>query len=674
MHKNTNALANESSPYLLQHANNPVNWVPWSQEAFDQAKKENKLVLVSIGYSSCHWCHVMERECFENEEVAKLMNDHFVNIKVDREEHPDVDQIYMTAVQLMTQKGGWPLNCFTLPDGKPVYGGTYFPKDQWMHILRSLEHTYRTDRERAIEYAEKLSEGVELSELITKPVLDVKFEEERLHEMVLRWSRNFDKIEGGGTRAPKFPMPNNYEFLLRYGVQYESDKVLSHVELTLDKMAAGGIYDQIGGGFYRYSVDMIWKVPHFEKMLYDNAQLLSLYAQAYQVFKKDTYARVIDETVEWLNREMKSKEGAFFSAIDADSEEEEGKFYCWEEDELKQILGGDFSWFKEYYGINQKGYWEDGKYILTETVSETLFAKKMSWSLEEMRSRISSVKDNLLNERKRRIRPGLDFKCITSWNAMLVSGLCDAYRALQNVEFKLIARKIVLWIQDNQLNNEGHLFRIRTNGQTSIKGVLEDYAMVIQAYLDYFEISGEEVWVYRAEELRKVVNSEFRDEQSTMFFFTSSDSPLVVRKMELNDNVIPSSNSVMARNLFRLSQFLHKNELKEDASQMLANVYEGMEQYGSGYSNWGNCLMELTNECYQVVIMEDKHQRVSDQLLKHYLPQVVFAISDSEENELPVFEYKSGQKLPQISVCYEGTCLLPTSDPEEALLLIRKGH
>ena len=429
MEKYTNALIQESSPYLLQHAHNPVNWVSWSDEVFTKAKLQNKMVLVSVGYSACHWCHVMEHECFEDEEVAALMNTFFICIKVDREERPDVDQVYMTAVQLMTQKGGWPLNCFTLADGRPIYGGTYFPKEQWMHILKSLQHTFENDREKVEEYAEHLHQGVQNSELINDAKKSEQFSEEKLHEMVLRWSRNFDSMEGGDARAPKFPLPNNYEFLLHYGVKYQNDKVLKHVELTLDKIALGGIYDQVGGGFSRYSVDMLWKVPHFEKMLYDNGQLLSLYSEAYKYFKKPLYKRIVYQTIAWLQREMLTKDGAFYSALDADSEGDEGKFYCWNKKDMKAVLGDDYNWVSNFYNLNERGYWEEEKYIPLRTESDMSFAHKMNWSLEEFELKISKINQQLLDERSHRIRPGTDDKCLTSWNAITIKGLCDAYSA-----------------------------------------------------------------------------------------------------------------------------------------------------------------------------------------------------------------------------------------------------
>jgi uncharacterized protein YyaL (SSP411 family) len=589
----TNQLIHESSPYLLQHAHNPVNWIPWSNQAFELAKQENKLVLISIGYSACHWCHVMEHECFENEDVAALMNKHFINIKVDREEHPDVDQVYMTAVQLMTQKGGWPLNCFTLPDGSPIYGGTYFPQEQWMHILKSLVHTIQNDKEKVLEYASKLKEGVQQNELIEKPAPIQSWDAEKLHELVLRWSHSFDSSHGGPSRAPKFPLPSNLEFLLTYGVWQEHEKSLGYVELTLDKMAMGGIYDQIGGGFARYSVDMLWKVPHFEKMLYDNGQLLEVYAKAYKFFQKDLYRETCYGILNWLQREMHAEEGAFFSALDADSEGEEGKFYCWDEQELKVILGTDFNWVKEYYNINQLGYWEDEKYILLRNETDESFANRYGWELSPFQQKVESINETLLHVRNKRIKPGMDDKCLTSWNAMVISGLCEAYSAFNHESFLILARKAANWIEANQLNVEKKLWRSRKNGISKIDGVLEDYAFVIKGFIDLYQVTFEEKWMKWAHDLTQTVENEFLDTASKMCFYTSIDTGLIARKMELNDNVIPASNSVMAHNFHKLSYFYRKEEWKTQAEQMLANVYDGMEMYGSGYSNWALLLLQF---------------------------------------------------------------------------------
>ena len=668
MEKYTNALIQESSPYLLQHAHNPVNWVSWSDEVFTKAKLQNKMVLVSVGYSACHWCHVMEHECFEDEEVAALMNTFFICIKVDREERPDVDQVYMSAVQLMTQKGGWPLNCFTLADGRPIYGGTYFPKEQWMHILKSLQHTFEYDREKVEEYAEHLHQGVQNSELITDAKKREQFSEEKLHEMVLRWSRNFDSMEGGDARAPKFPLPNNYEFLLHYGVKYQNDKVSSHVELTLDKIALGGIYDQVGGGFSRYSVDMLWKVPHFEKMLYDNGQLLSLYSEAYKYFKKPLYKRIVYQTIAWLQREMLTKDGAFYSALDADSEGDEGKFYCWNKEDMLNVLGDDYNWVSDFYNLNQRGYWEEEKYIPLRTESDLSFAKKMNWSLEEFELKISKINQQLLDERSHRIRPGTDDKCLTSWNAITIKGLCDAYSAFGEEEFLHLAIKNARWIVQRQITNDGKLFRTYKNGNSTINAFLEDYAHVICAFIELYEVTFDSEWLEKASQLTEITLKEFHDEKSKMFFFTSNSTQLIARKMELNDNVLPASNSVMAHNLFRLSHLYYNNEFKLIAEQMLANIYDGMEMYGSGYSNWGSLLLNIVNNYYHVSIMGNESQALNLNLLKNYLPNVLCA--GGNDLKLPVLADKKIENETIIYVCYDGTCLSPVKNIEEVIRLV----
>lgn len=668
MEKHTNDLVHETSPYLLQHAHNPVNWVAWSDAIFEKAKEEDKLILVSVGYSACHWCHVMEHECFEDEEVAALMNKFFICVKVDREERPDVDQVYMTAIQLMTQKGGWPLNCFTLPDGRPIYGGTYFPKEQWMHVLKSLEYTFRNDREKATEYAANLHEGIINSELISEAVKVDSFSEEKLHELVLRWSHNFDSMEGGDARAPKFPLPNNYDFLLQYGVRYDNLKVLKHVELTLDKMAMGGIYDQIGGGFSRYSVDMLWKVPHFEKMLYDNGQLLSLYSSAYKHFQKPLYKRIVYQTIEWLQREMMTKEGAFYSALDADSEGEEGKFYCWSKKELQFILESDYNWVKDFYNVNQLGYWEDEKYILLRNETDKSFMQKMNWTLEELEQNIAKINNKLLDYRSKRVRPGTDDKCLSSWNAMIIKGLCDAYAAFGEEDFLFLSIKTAKWLVKNQLDENGNLKHNYKNGKSTIDGFLEDYAHVIDAFISLYQVTFDSEWLHKANELTNYTIANFQDELSQLFFFTSTDTKLIARKMEIQDNVLPASNSVMANNLFRLSQFYYDDSYKVISRQMLSNLYDGMEMYGSGYSNWAILLSNFTGKFYQISILGNNVEIETKKLFKQYLPNVLF--SGGKDLNVPALADKAVEKKTTIHVCMEGTCLLPTNDVDDVLRLV----
>lgn len=641
--KTSNQLSKESSPYLIQHAHHPVHWVPWTDAAFNEAKRMNKMVLISIGYSACHWCHVMAHECFEDQEVADLMNAHFINIKVDREERPDVDQVYMSAVQLMTQRGGWPLNCITLPDGRPIYGGTYFPKEQWIHILKSLVYTFQNDFDKVEEYAAKLHEGLSVNELIAIPQDEPNLQSEKLLELVARWKKQFDWMEGGMSRAPKFPMPNNYSYLLAHGLFFKDEKLQEYLRLTLDKMANGGIYDQIGGGFTRYSVDMIWKVPHFEKMLYDNAQLMELYALAYQSLKVHSYKQLVEEIFTWLQREMRDDSGAFYSAIDADSEGEEGKYYCWNESELKSIILTDYSLFADYYSISNRGFWEDDKYIPLKTQSDSEFAKKWNLDMEVLESKVSDWKSSLLSERQKRVAPGLDHKCLTSWNAQLIKGMCQAYNSLHQEAFLIEARKIGKWILSSQLQSNGELFHVNTNGVPSIQGFLEDYAHAIDAFIELYQRTGELCWIEQAKKWAVIVEEEFMHPESKMCYFTSNDSQLVVRKMEIHDNVIPSSNSVMARNFYRLGTYFREERWIENARQMLANMYDGMETYGSGYSNWAHLLLEMNQGLAEVHLMEVKTSEIvtwPENALLSYHKEIPMSAS-----------YARG-----IFVCAKGTC------------------
>ena len=655
----SNSLINESSPYLLQHAHNPIQWVPWSEDAFEQAKRQNKLVLISIGYSACHWCHVMAHECFEDQEVADLMNAHFINIKVDREERPDVDQVYMSAVQLMTQRGGWPLNCITLPDGRPIYGGTYFPKEQWIHILKSLVSTFQNDLEKVEEYAAKLHEGLSLNELIAIPQVESNLQSEKLLELVARWNKQFDWIEGGMSRAPKFPMPNNYAYLLAHSRFFKDEKLQEYVRLTLDKMAFGGIYDQIGGGFTRYSVDMIWKVPHFEKMLYDNAQLMELYALAFDAFQEESYKQIVLEIFSWLQREMKDDSGAYYSALDADSEGEEGKYYCWNEHELKSLLITDYPLFADYYAVSSRGFWEDEKYILLKTHSDAECAKKWKINVQDLQNKVSEWKTMLLAERQKRIAPGLDHKCLTSWNAQLINGMCQAFNALHQEEFLIEARKIGKWILSSQLQSNGTLFHVNTNGVPSIHGFLEDYAHAIDGFIHLYQRTGELTWLEHAKNWALLVENDFMHPESKMCYFTSNDTELVVRKMEIHDNVIPSSNSVMARNFFRLGAYFREERWTENERQMLANMYDGMETYGSGYSNWAKLLLDMNQGLIEVHLLNVQSNEVitwPENCLISYHKEIPMSTS-----------YSTG-----IFVCAKGTCYPGLSTLNAAKQLIEE--
>ncbi|OIQ37799.1 MAG: thioredoxin domain-containing protein [Crocinitomix sp. MedPE-SWsnd] len=662
-HKFTNSLIDESSPYLLQHAHNPVNWMPWGDEAFEKAKKEDKLVLVSIGYSSCHWCHVMEHESFENEAVAEIMNKNFVCIKVDREERPDVDQVYMTAVQLMTNQGGWPLNCFTLSDGRPVFGGTYFSKNKWIDVLDKLQQSYVNDKSKVIEYADNLTQGIQTSELITVKEEAKAFKTEKLDELVSKWTASFDNMKGGPNRAPKFPLPNNYDFLMQYAYQTNNVEVMNHVDLTLQKMAFGGIYDQVGGGFARYSTDEAWRVPHFEKMLYDNAQLVSLYSHAYQRTKNPLYKEIVYQTLEWVDREMTTKYGSFYSALDADSEGEEGKYYVWTKEELKSTLKDDYDFVKEYYNINSYGLWE-GNYILTRDKADSLFYESMG--KEEFRAKVDKINLKLLLKRAKRERPGLDDKSLTAWNAMMTVGYLDAYQAFGDETFFKQAMDNKDWLEKNQIEKDFKLLHTFKNGKSKIDGFLDDYSSVIEMYIKLYEVTFDEAYLDQATGLTEYTIKHFEDEQSGMFFFTSDESSdLVARKMELSDNVIPASNSIMAKNLMKLGVLLDNADYTSKSKQMLANVYDEMHTYGSAYSNWGLLCLSLSESYYEVAITGDGYSDLLNQMNKMYLPNKI-VMGGNEPSKLPLLEGKFVGET-TIFVCVDKACQMPVNNISDAI-------
>ncbi|MCX6294833.1 MAG: thioredoxin domain-containing protein [Bacteroidetes bacterium] len=678
--KYTNSLINESSPYLLQHAHNPVNWFSWNEEILEKARVENKLILISVGYSACHWCHVMEHESFEDEQVAKLMNDHFICIKVDREERPDIDQVYMMAVQLMTGQGGWPLNCFALPDGRPIYGGTYFPKQNWMNILLNLADTFKHEPEKVLDYANKLTEGVKLAELVKINSEEKELSIETLHKSVQTWQQKFDDIDGGPNRSPKFPLPNNYQFLLRYAHHTENEAVLKHIELTLKKMAYGGIYDQIGGGFSRYSVDHLWKAPHFEKMLYDNAQLVTLYSEAYQKTKEPIYKQIVYETLAFVERELTSSEGGFYAALDADSEGIEGKYYVWTKDELKNILKDKFDLFADYFNVSARGLWEHGNYILLRNDEDVVISNRNKVSTEDLKHIIEECKKTLLSIREIRIRPGLDNKIITSWNSLMLKAYIDAYNVFDDQHFLDVANKNVTFILKNCFQNDEQLSHLAARSQTfndnskreyhSVNGFLEDYSFTIEAFIAMYETTFEENYLHKANGLIKYVIEHFIDKNSGMFYFTSDeDKALITRKMELSDNVIPASNSSIAKSLFILGHHFENEEYISMSRRMLSNVLEEIVGYGSGYSNWAMLLLYFSQPFYELAIVGKSVDEKRKSLNKHYNPNRIFAGSTTQ-SLLPLLKNRYTEKETLIYVCTNKTCLQPVKEIEKALQLM----
>jgi len=667
MHAHTNRLIHESSPYLLQHAHNPVDWYPWSDEAFAKAKTENKLVLVSIGYSSCHWCHVMERESFENDSIARIMNERFVCIKVDREERPDVDQVYMTAVQLMTGRGGWPLNCFTLPDGRPVYGGTYFAPQQWTQLLSDLGETWKTDPKKVTGYAERLHEGVRSNDLVQLNEAPPDFTRKQVARLVQVMDSTFDRTDGGTDRAPKFPMPNNWQFLLKYGTLAKDADVTGHVHLTLHKMALGGIYDQAGGGFARYSVDGLWKVPHFEKMLYDNAQLVSLYSQAYQAVQEPLYKDVVKATLAFVEREMMSAEGACYSALDADSEGEEGKFYVWTKEELQRVLAEDFAFAEKYYSIGGAAAWEHGTNILLREGDDDEQMRLLGLKSEELRAKAERVNGRLLQERSERVRPGLDDKSLTSWNALMVTAWCDAYESLGEAHYLENAIRTMRLVLSKCRREDGGLQHSYKDGKATINGYLEDYAFTTEALLALYANTFDERWITEARALTDYAITHFHDGGTGMFWFTSDiDPPLIARKMEVTDNVIPASNSAMCKALFTLGHLLDEQRYLDISVRQLNNIEPRMEQYPSGYSNWAQAMLAHVYPWYEIAITGPKALDLRKGFGARYIPNRTF-LGSTGASALPLLAEKSLGENTTIFVCVNKVCRMPVGTVADAL-------
>ena len=672
--KNGNNLKNESSPYLLQHVENPVNWNPWDKKYLKQAKKENKLVIISIGYASCHWCHVMERESFQDLEVAELMNEKFISIKVDREERPDIDQVYMNAIQLITGNGGWPLNVITLPDGRPIWGGTYFSKEQWSSALKQISELYESEPEKFISYAERVQEGINSLNVVESKTNS--FENVDLSKYSESLLEDIDEEYGGFKGAPKFMMPNNLEFLLRYSVQNQQENSKNKILKSLNMMAYGGIFDHVDGGFSRYSTDERWHVPHFEKMLYDNGQLMSLYSVGYRISKSELYKKTIYKIHEYINSEMKDFSGGYYSSLDADSKLEdgsyaEGEYYTWRKEELEKIIQDNFDLFTEYFNVNEYGFWEEeNKYILTRIISDKEFIKKNNLQHTEFNNIKSAWINKLKIARKEKKKPGLDYKIITSWNGLMISGYVNAYKAINDEVFMNEAISAGEFIYSNLVKKDGGLFHNHVNGQSKINGYLEDYAMVIQASLDLYEITLNQLWIERALKLSEYVIDNFSSGESELFYFTSKkDEDLISRSVEFRDNVIPSSNSIMAKNLFRLYHYFDKEEYYERSKNMSLSVTQEFETYPSGYSNWFDLIYNLKSNYYEVAVVGENALEKVKQINSKYIPNKLI-IGSTSENNLPLLKNRFIKDKTLIYVCVNKACKMPTESVEESVSLI----
>ena len=670
-----NHLANESSPYLLQHARNPVDWFPWGEEALKKAQSEDKMIIVSIGYAACHWCHVMEHESFEDSTVAAIMNEHFVSIKVDREERPDVDDVYMTACQMSSGGGcGWPLNAFALPDGRPVWAGTYFPKDQWMKILEYFNDQKKNEPDKLQELATQITNGIQSVGELEPVEEDTEFTQEALDKIFAEFTNLVDYRDGGIGQAPKFPMPNNYQFLLQYYKRTGSEMALKAAKVTVDKLIDGGIYDQLGGGFARYSVDGIWKVPHFEKMMYDNGQLVSLLSKLYQITGEPRYKHFIDHTLDWVKREMTSSEGGFYSSLDADSEGEEGKFYVWKLDELEAVVSDkdQLEIYKDYFTLTKAGNWEHGNNILYKDKPASEIASKHNISEEELAGIISDINTRLFEVREKRIKPGLDDKILTSWNALMLEGYVDAYNATSNTEYLEAAIRNAEFIRTKAMEDDFRLNRNYKDGKSAINGFLDDYGLTAEALIALYQATFDEQWLNLARDLTNYALAHFSDDNNVFFNYTSDlDPPLIARKKELTDNVIPGSNSTMAKVLYTLGLYYYDQEYIARAKSMLRGISQELttKGYPNYYSNWCTLYQWMLTPPYEIAIVGEDYEPLRQEMMNQFMPDAIF-LGGRDEGNLELLKDKLQDEETFIYVCRNKVCKFPVREAEKAIALM----
>ena len=659
--KFTNALIHEQSPYLLQHAHNPVDWMAWSPSIFELATKQNKPILLSIGYAACHWCHVMERESFENEEVAKYMNAHFINIKVDREERPDVDQIYMDALQAMTGSGGWPLNIFLLPNGKPFYGGTYFPpktipqRASWMDVLKGVQEAYSNNKEKLIEQAEQLTNHLVQTNIKERIVEDSTITYPSMEEfdlMTKRILQNADTQWGGFGAAPKFPQTFSIQALLRNYFANKDQAAIVHAVRSLDKMIQGGLYDHLGGGFARYSTDPQWQAPHFEKMLYDNALLITVLSEAYQLTQKWVYKKVIEETIEFVFRELSDNSGAFYAALDADSEGVEGKFYTWSYEELQNLLPEKlFKPFCDYFQIKEEGNWEHTNIVWTTESIEN------AWTEE-----LVEAKKILFKHRAKRIRPGTDTKILLSWNCLMIIALCKSYAITADVAILKRAEKTMEWLITHLQSKEQYLFHSYTNGVAKSIAFLEDYATLIQAFIELHKVSANKEYLIQAKYWMDYVQLHFKDEQGVFFYFTSDEQlDGIIRKKDSYDGATPSSNAIICSSLIYLGSIFDLPHWVNQSEKMLASMHKMMVQYPSSFGYWAQSFFQIAYGLTEVVGIGNQVNKHLTPILKQFLPHSLPLWLEQEDPSFPLSlgKHSTGN---QYFTCKNKTCSLPVND------------
>ena len=645
VHKHTNGLIDETSPYLLQHAHNPVDWQPWGSEAFERARKEDKPIFLSIGYSTCHWCHVMERESFENEQIAKIMNEHFVSIKVDREQRPDVDEIYMNAVVMMTGSGGWPLSVFITPEGKPFYGGTYFPpkdgygRPSFERVLLSVADAWKNRRQELVDSAGKMSKLLQITPTTTEKK---NISLETLEKAFDQFHKSFDAIYGGFGTAPKFPQPANLSMLLSYWQRTDNNQALNMVENTLDAMADGGIYDHIGGGFHRYATDAQWLVPHFEKMLYDQALLSKVYLQAYQITKQERYAQTAREIFDYVLRDMTDPTGGFYSAEDADSEGKEGTFYLWNPEQTASMLDEEQArLFNAYYGVTNEGNFEEGKTILNITTSMKRLEKDFQKDQATIENILKTARTRLFKERAKRIRPHRDEKIITAWNGLMISSLAYGGAVLQEEKYIEAARRSAEFVL-NTLHKNGRLMRYYRDGQVVEKAFLDDYAFTAMGLLDLYEATFDVKWLIEAKSLSNQMIELFADTETGGFFLAGKDSEkLITRTKPGSDGAIPSGNSVAALVLLKLGKLTMDQHFTELGDKVLETFSQQLERSPAYSSAMLRALDFRLGPTQEIIIAGNADSPDVKQMLKlihsTFLPNAVVLLHEPDKADSTLY-------------------------------------
>jgi uncharacterized protein len=669
-----NHLSKASSPYLLEHADNPVDWYEWGDEALQLAKKENKPLLISVGYASCHWCHMMEKESFMDTEVARIMNENFICIKVDREERPDIDNIYTNACQLISGSAGWPLNAFTLPDGKPFFAGTYYSKASWVNLLKQIAAAYKNQHNKVVLQAQTVSHGIATLEfsVLKDSTSDIasKTTYQNLFENLYG---KMDLSFGGLKGMPKFPNPSALEFLMQYYFLTKDNRPLEVITTTLTKMALGGIYDQLGGGFSRYSTDSVWHIPHFEKMLYDNAQLLSVYAHAYQLTGNEFFKKIAQETIDFIQGNLDNADNGYFSSLNADTKDGEGEFYAWSLAQLQNNLSKNHDLIANYYNVSKKGNWKENKNILFASENPELFAQRNNIQPTLFLQQLTETKQTLLAVRNKRTKPTVDDKVLTSWNALLMKGFLDAYAAFGDQSYLQNALSIAGFFEKKIIQNNGRVWRNYKNGKSSIDGFLDDYAFLSEAFIRLYQVTFDKHWLDLSKQLTDYAIKNFFDPSSGMFFYAGQGSDEnLIRKIELTDNATPSSNAVMAETLHVLGVYFENEDYSDKSKRMFSKLYAQLQQQGTNfYASWCFLAGWFAYGTNEVAIVGKEAVQKNVVLQKTYLPMALFLGSTDQEN-LPLVQGKYIPGKTFIYVCTNKTCRLPVEETKAALGQLEK--